>query len=130
MRRLCSRRVRGLLRWQIWSHVYLGKGTWLQVAGLIKHQEWNNIFLITDKFGKDNFKPDKKSKMVVIDPNKRLTELVEDIRKSLDRKLGIDVAVNLISGTGKEHMAVMSALLKLGAGIRLIALTKEGISEV
>jgi len=107
-----------------------GKGTWLQVAGLIKHQEWDNIFLITDEVGKDNFKPDKKAKMIVIDPNKRLTELVEDIKKSLNGKLGIDVAVNLISGSGKEHMAVISALLKLGAGIRLIALTREGVSEV
>ncbi len=107
-----------------------GKGTWLQVAGLIKHQEWENIFLVTNEFGKEKFSSDKKVEMILIDSNKKLTELVEDIKKSLDGKLSGDVAVNFISGTGKEHMAVMSALLKLGAGIRLIALTGDGIKEV
>ena len=42
----------------------------------------------------------------------------------------METAVNLISGDGKEHMALLSALLKLGVGIRLIALTKEGVKEV
>jgi len=107
-----------------------GKGTWLQVSGLIKHYEWDNIFLITNEFGKENFKPDKKVEFIVIDPDKQLTELVEDIKKSLSSKLSGDAAVNFISGTGKEHMALMSALLKLGVGIRLIALTKEGVKEV
>ena len=37
---------------------------------------------------------------------------------------------NFVSGMGKEHMALISALLKLGVGIRLMALTKNGIEEV
>ena len=41
-----------------------------------------------------------------------------------------EVAVNFVSGTGKEHMALLSALLKLGIGIRLLALTKEGVTEI
>ena len=41
-----------------------------------------------------------------------------------------EAAVNLISGNGKEHMAVISALMKLGLGIRLIALTPNGIKEI
>ncbi len=107
-----------------------GKGTWMQVAGLIKRQEWDNIFLITNQFGKENFKPEKPAQFIVIDFNKQLTDLVEDIRKSLAGKVGVDVGINLISGTGKEHMAILSALLKLGAGIRLVALTSEGVEEV
>jgi len=38
--------------------------------------------------------------------------------------------VNIVSGDGKEHMALISALLKLGLGIRFVALTKEGIKEI
>ena len=30
-----------------------GKGTWGHVARIIDGQEWNNIFLITNDFGKD-----------------------------------------------------------------------------
>ena len=41
-----------------------------------------------------------------------------------------EVDVNFISGTGREHMALMSALLKLGVGIRLVAITKEGMEEI
>lgn len=107
-----------------------GKGTWSHVKGLIKGMEFDKIFLITNAFGKENFTPEKGAEMIVIDSNKEMADLVEDIRKALNGKLSGDVAVNLISGIGKEHMAILSALLKLGAGIRLMALTKDGIKEV
>jgi len=60
-----------------------------------------------------------------------LLELVEDIKKQLKDKIsGTEVALNLVSGTGKEHMAILSAILKLGLGLRFIALTKDGVKEV
>jgi len=40
------------------------------------------------------------------------------------------VALNLVSGNGKEHMAILSALLKLGIGVRLMAVTKDGVREL
>ena len=107
-----------------------GKGTWGHVGRLINDQEWGNIFLITNEFGKDKFTADKKAEMIVINPNQTITALVEDIKNALDGKLSGDVAVNLISGSGKEHMALLSALLKLGVGIRFVALTGDGIKEV
>ena len=62
---------------------------------------------------------------------KPVSELIEDIRKSLDGKIyDLDVALNMVSGTGKEHMAILSALLKLGLGIRLMAVTKNGVVEL
>ena len=108
-----------------------GKGTWVHVAKLIKDQNWDKVFLITNQFGKEKFTPDEKTELIVVDSNKPINELVEDIRKSLVGKLSMgDAAVNLISGTGKEHMALLSALLKLGAGIRLIVSTDSGVKEV
>lgn len=108
-----------------------GKGTWEHVKRVIEGEEWEKIFLITDKFGKDNFKCNKPIEFILIDQNKFLTELVEDIRSALKGKItGIEVAINLISGTGKEHMALLSALLKLGVAIRQVALTKEGVKEI
>ncbi len=108
-----------------------GKGTWAHVSKLIEGQEWEKIFLITDSFGKDNFEKKDKVEFIIIDPNKFLSELVEDIKKGLDGKItGLEVGVNFISGSGKEHMALMSALQQLGVGLRLVALTKEGVKEV
>jgi len=107
-----------------------GKGTWAHVNRLINEQEWDNIFLIADEFAAD-FKIEKKIELVAIDSNKFLAEIVDDIRNKLKDKIkGVEVALNLVSGSGKEHMAVLSALLKLGLGIRLVALTKEGVREV
>lgn len=108
-----------------------GKGTWQHVSQLIEKQEWGSIYLITDDFGVQNFKPEKEVNYILIDSNKYLPEIVEDIKKQLENKIkDLEVAVNLISGTGKEHMAIISALTKLGLGIRLISLTPEGIKEV
>lgn len=108
-----------------------GKGTWGHVARLIAEENWEKIILITNDFGKEGFKPSRNTEFIIIEPDKFLPELIEDIRKGLEGKVkGTEVALNMISGSGKEHMAVLSALLKLGLGIRLIALTKEGVREV
>lgn len=108
-----------------------GKGTWGHVARLIADNEWDNIFLITNEFGKENFTPAKKSNFVIVDPRKGMEELRDDIKGQLEGHLkGTEVALNLVSGTGKEHMATVSAILKLGLGIRLTALTKDGTQEI
>ena len=109
-----------------------GKGTWGHVAQLIAKQDWKKIFIITNQFGKENFIiKEKPIEYVVIDSNKFLSELVKDIQNQLKDKIAdTEVALNFISGTGKEHMAVLSALLKLGLGIRLVTLTPKGIEEI
>lgn len=108
-----------------------GEKSWLHVQRLISGMEWKNIFLITNGFGKENFKPEKKVNFVVVDFQKPVFSLIDDIRKGLNGKIyDLEVALNLVSGTGKEHMAILSALLKLGIGVRLIAVTKEGIKEL
>jgi hypothetical protein len=108
-----------------------GKGTWGHVSRLIEGQEWEKVFLITDSFGKEKFEKKDLVEFIIIDPNKFLPEIVEDIKAGLKDKItGLEVAVNFISGSGKEHMALMSALQQLGIGLRLVALTKTGIKEV
>jgi len=108
-----------------------GKGTWTHVKGVISGCEWDKIFLITNEFGREKFSSEKKIELLVVDSNKPLLELIEDIKKQLKDKIsGTEVALNLVSGTGKEHMAILSAVLKLGFGVRLVALTKEGVKEV
>jgi len=104
-----------------------GKGTWGPLMNIAGSPSWEHIFLIAPKFFAENFESQKQNMTVItIDENKETHELAEDIRSQLDGKLSGDVALNLGSGSGKEHMAVLSALLKLGCGIRIVTLDNAG----
>jgi len=107
-----------------------GKGTWGHVSRLIQDEKWDKVILITNDFGKENFQKTENTEFILIDSNQGLKELQEEICSKLKDKINGEIALNIVSGTGKEHMALLSALLKLGLGIRLIALTKEGIQEI
>jgi len=60
-----------------------------------------------------------------------LEEMRDSVIAGLKGKIkGTEVAINLVSGIGKEHMAIISAVLKLGVGVRFMAITAEGIKEL
>ena len=109
-----------------------GKGTWGHVGRLIQDGDFENIFLITNDFGKEKFTPEKESTFIVVDSRgNSLEDLQNTIKSELDGKIkGTEVALNMISGTGKEHMAVLAALLKMGLGIRQVSVTEEGVKEL
>jgi len=107
-----------------------GKGTWGQVAGLINQGEWDNIVLLGDDFA-SKFTSNKKFDFVKVDLNKKLAELREEFSRNLAGKIkGTEVALTIASGDGKEHMALISALLHIPVGIRFAALTKNGIIDL
>ena len=59
---------------------------------------------------------------------KRVVELRDEIIKKLKGKInGTEVALSIASGIGKEHMALISALLNMPVGVRFVALTQDGI---
>ena len=108
-----------------------GEKSWAHVARLVDEHEWKKIFLITNGNGKNGFKAKKAVEFIVVDSKKPVLELIEDIKKGLDKKLSdLEIALNLVCGNGKEHMAILSALLSLGVGIRLVAITKDGFKEL
>ncbi len=103
-----------------------GKGSWGQVAGVINQGEWDNIIIIGNDFAK-KFTVEKDFEFIET-TTLRINELKEEILKKLKGKIkGTEVALSIASGEGKEHMALISALLNLPAGIRFTALTKDGI---
>jgi len=107
-----------------------GKGTWAQVSGLIKHGEWENIILLGDDFAKQ-FTAPKKFEFIRIDLNKKLKDLKEEFQQKLKGKInGTEAALSIASGDGKEHMALISALINLPIGIRFAALTKDGVIDL
>lgn len=108
-----------------------GQGTWAQVSGLMKFGEWDKIILIGDEFGKQFQEQEKSFEFVQVDFKKRIKELKEEIQSKLRGKInGTEVALSIASGDGKEHMALISALINLPVGIRFAALTKEGIIDL
>ena len=107
-----------------------GKGSWSQVSGLMKHGEWDKVILLGDDFAKD-FKHEKDFEFIKVNLDQRLKDLKEDFSKKLSGKFeGTEVALTIASGNGKEHMALISALINLPVGIRFAALTKEGVIDL
>jgi hypothetical protein len=103
-----------------------GKGSWGQVAGVINRGDWDNIFLIGDEFGK-KFTMEKDFEFIEV-KSSGIADLKEEIVKKLRGKLkGTEVGLSIASGDGKEHMALISALLNLPVGIRFVVLTKDGL---
>ena len=67
----------------------------------------------------------------MINLNAGMKDLEDEIYAALKSRIkDSEAGINFISGTGKEHMALMGAIMKLGIGFRLVALTKEGIEEI
>lgn len=108
-----------------------GKGTWGHVSRLLEEEAWDKVILITNDFGKENFNKKENVELISVNTSAGIQDIIKEIQSILKEKVtDTEVAVNFISGTGKEHMALISALLKSGLGIRLVALTKDGIKEL
>ena len=110
-----------------------GKGTWAEVNRLIQVQNWDKVFLITNKFGEENFKNRPQSvRLVVVDAdNFDVISLTEQIKKQLEGQItDFEVGLNLASGSGKEHMALLEAVLELGLNFRLVTVNNYGQLDV
>ena len=90
---------------------------------------------MTNEFGKENFGRSSDSAsnlhMIVVAEDQSVSDMVKTITTYLEGKISdLEVALNLVSGTGKEHMAIMSALVKMGLGLRFVVVTEKGIEEI
>jgi len=107
-----------------------GKGTWAQVAGLMTHGDWDKIIILGDDFAKD-FKHEKKFEFIKVDLSQKIKILQQDLKSKLKGKIdSMEVALSIASGDGKEHMALVSALINLPVGVRFAALTREGVIDL
>ncbi len=106
----------------------VGKGTWTEVLKLIANQQWTNVFLITNQFGKENFKAPPGVELIVLPENSSVEQATKTITQSLHGKINdFEVALNFISGTGMEHMALLEAVLELGLNFRLVVARDRGV---
>lgn len=107
-----------------------GKGTWIEIGKIIEQGEWEKIIIIGDEFAK-KFSSRKKFEFVQVDLGQDIIYLRDEISSKLKGKIdGLEVALGISSGTGKEHSALISALLNIPLGIRLVSLSKEKLVEL
>ena len=105
-----------------------GKGSWGQVAGLMKKGEWEKIIILGPSYARDFQVSGVPFDFIEFNPERSLVQMKEDFRKKLSGKFeNLEVALSIASGNGKEHMAIVSALLSIPVGVRFTALTKEGV---
>ncbi len=105
-----------------------GKGTWGHVNRLLSGMEgnkWKKVILLTNDFGIKNYKPEEGVELIEL-TGKNVEELSSEIQTKLKDKIeGMEIAVNFVSGDGRDHMALVSALMKMGLGFRLVSLDSE-----
>ena len=103
-----------------------GKGTWGQVAHIIDNTEYDNIYLISNEWAQEKFTCSKKVNWIIIDPRKGFSEIVNDIEEQMPKDL-TEVDLNIHSGSGKEHSAVLSIILKNKMKFKIITINADGI---
>jgi len=107
-----------------------GEGTWGQVSGLAKKGEWEKVILLGPKYASEFQIEGVPFDFVEYDENLSLLALKQFFLDKLKDKFSTfnsEVSVSIASGQGKEHMALISALLSIPVGVRFTALTKDGV---
>ena len=106
------------------------KESWGQVSALLNHGTWDKIILIKTADSID-FPAPENSDVVEINSSQPLLALKKSLMDKLQGKFAeFEACLSIASGTGKEHMALIAALLSLPVGIRLVAYTKNGVEFV
>jgi hypothetical protein len=110
---------------------FLGKDkeNWGQVKALVSKGQWENVVIVKSKDA-DEFEIEN-AEIIKIDSEKPLIELKEDLIDKLKPRLkDFEVALSIASGNGKEHMAILSALLTIPVGVRIVVYTKDGVQFI
>ena len=106
------------------------KSSWGQVTGLINKGEWEKIILVKAK-SSEEYVPSKEADIISVDTSQSLIDLKEELIQKLKGKFdSFEANLSIASGTGKEHMALIAALLSIPVGIRLVVFTKNGVEVI
>lgn len=107
------------------------KDNWGQVKALINRIDCEKAILVRNKKAM-GFPTNAKTIVITVDSDKPLLELKEDIIEKLKPQISkeFEVSISIASGNGKEHMALISALLSIPVGIRLAVYTRDGVKHI
>ena len=102
-----------------------GKGTWGHVSRLLEAYE--TVHLLTNEFGAERFSAQGVTLHTVlggVEVELIKKRIIDALRPVVSSDLEVDV--NLASGSGIEHMALIAALFELGVGFKLVY-ANEGV---
>ncbi len=107
------------------------KENWGQITALMNHMECEQIVLVMNS-NASNFPTNEKCRVISLESTTPLITLKRSLIEQLRPVIGkeFEVALSLASGTGKEHMALVAALLNIPVGIRLVVFTKQGVETI
>ena len=100
-----------------------GKGTWLEVHSILSLKAFEDVVLFVDDWAAKEYRNELNATVVPI-ADMPIDELVKYIKEHIKANANaaeFDIALNIASGTGKQHAALMTAVLQLGYGIRLVS---------
>jgi hypothetical protein len=108
-----------------------GKGSWAKVYSLLNKEQFDSIILLTNTYGKERFQPNNKTKVLEIDNEQPIKALKQALKVILKPEIkDIEVTINIDSGTGKEHTALICALIEIGVGINFITVENNEMIEL
>ena len=107
----------------------LEQGGHFHVSKLIEGENWEKAILVTTEQQKKSFACNKPHSFILINEEWPAQQIIETITVGLKGLWG-EVGLNFVSGSGKEHMALVAAVIRAGLSFRLVALTREGIKEL
>ena len=97
-----------------------GKGTWGHVSRLLA--SYDTVHLLTNDFGAERFAPQEgvvlHTVLGGIEVELIKKRIIEALKPVLSSELEVDI--NLASGSGIEHMALIAALFELGVGFKIV----------
>lgn len=97
------------------------------ISKVIAAETWDAIYVIIAS--QEHFILQTTFNSIIVDNQKTIREIKEQIVAQLKGKVkGLEVGVNIVAGTGKEHMALLMALMELGLSFRWVYATKDGIT--
>src|SRR3989344_2395988 len=101
----------------------VGKGTWGHVARLIADKKFDKIVLIATEWVKENFQPKQECEWILINNRAGFEVIKEEIKSKLPTG---ELAVSIVSGSGKEHTALLAAMKEVKQQYQLVLLTGDG----
>ena len=98
-----------------------GENTWTPVLQIMKSEKWSKVIIIGNEPFTNIFSEQRNVITIILKKDNSLKELTKYLENEFKTNLiSTQVAFNMLSGTGREHMAALGALLKCGVGIRLV----------
>ncbi len=114
-----------------------GKGSWHEVHGLLATKAFENVLVFIDAWEAQSYRNEYGVTLSPMPEENSSEQLVALMRERIKSHMSatqnaaeFDVAINLASGTGKQHAALIAAVITLGYGVRLVTFENEELKVI